>query len=72
MTLLSTQDLFYLVAAVCLALIAMFLCWALFQMGRLIHQLNDMVDGTRQKIEAIAKLVPMVSSFLRKKKKGDE
>ncbi|MFA6429053.1 MAG: hypothetical protein WCV84_00975 [Patescibacteria group bacterium] len=53
MLLATTQDTFYLVASICLALITIFLVWGLYELARLVHQTNDMVDDTRNKIERL-------------------
>lgn len=49
----TVQDLFYLIAAVCLVWITVFLCWALYQIGKLGEQANDVVSDTREKIERV-------------------
>lgn len=86
MTLLSVQDLFYVVGAICFIWITVFLCWALYQVGKLIHQMNDVVGGARHKMEQIEQLVTGVTrsvgaialggkeirSFLKKRKKDKE
>jgi hypothetical protein len=65
-TLATVQDLFYLVAAVCLVWITVFLCWALFEIGRLGKQANDVVSDTREKIgrveDAASNLVEKLTS----------
>lgn len=53
LTLANVQDIFYLVAAVCLVWITVFLCWALFEIGRLGKQANDVVSDTREKIDRV-------------------
>jgi len=44
MTLVSTQDLFFLVLAIATGWIAVFLCWALYEVARMLHQANAVVS----------------------------
>ncbi|MFH1621118.1 MAG: hypothetical protein ABIB04_03465 [Patescibacteria group bacterium] len=50
MTLDSSVDIFYIVAAVALAWVAVFLCWMLYEIARFFHQTNIVVEETREKI----------------------
>lgn len=50
MNLATTQDLFYLIGAISLVLITVFLCWALYEIARLGKQVNEVMQETRDKI----------------------
>ena len=49
----TSQELFYFVAAICLVWVSGFLCWALFEIARLFRQGNEVVEDTREKVEAL-------------------
>jgi len=51
MAIKTLQDLLSLIGGICLALITVFLCWALFQIGKLVRQANQMIKATREKAE---------------------
>ncbi|HEU0051202.1 MAG TPA: hypothetical protein VFQ60_04065 [Patescibacteria group bacterium] len=51
MTLSSLQDVFSLIGAICLVWITIFLCWTLYQIGKLVRQANTVVKDTREKVE---------------------
>ena len=53
MLLATTQDLWYLVAAICALLVSGFLVWALYEIARLVHQVNSTVSETRAKVERL-------------------
>ncbi len=57
MTLATTQDIFYLVAAIGLGWVAVFLTWALYELAKLLHQANQTVTETREKITRVEKAV---------------
>jgi hypothetical protein len=57
MTLATTQDIFYLVAAIALGWVAVFLTWALYELAKLLHQANQTVTETREKITRVEKAV---------------
>jgi len=50
MTTFSPIDLFTLVGTICIVWLAVFLCWAIFEIARLVRQINQIVSGTRQQI----------------------
>lgn len=53
MTLSSTNDLFYLVATIVIIWVAVFLCWALYELATLLRQGNKVVGETREKIARV-------------------
>jgi hypothetical protein len=67
MDLSTTRELYYLVGSVCLLLITIFLCWALFEVARLFRRANHLVDEADTKlheIEASARgLLERITSF---------
>ena len=60
MTLASTLDLLYLTLAIAVLWIAVFLCWGLYELARLLHQANEMVSDTREKISRIEKAILVI------------
>lgn len=53
----TSQELFYFVAAICIVWVSGFLCWALYEIGRLFRQGNEVVEDTREKVEAVEEAV---------------
>lgn len=53
MTILSTNDLFFLVATIVIVWVAVFLCWALYELATLLRQGNKVVGETREKIARV-------------------
>ncbi len=64
MTLDSTSDIFYIVAAVTLAWVAVFLCWALYEIAKFFHQTNVIVEETREKIGRFERAVLSIKDRL--------
>lgn len=64
MTLETTQDLFYLVAAIACGWVAVFLTWALYELAKLLHQANDTVSQAREKAMRIEKAVLSIKERL--------
>jgi len=64
MNLASTQDLFFLVLAIATAWIAVFLCWALYEVARMLHQVNAVVTETREKLNRIEKAILSIKERL--------
>lgn len=64
MTLVSTQDLFFLVLAVATGWIAVFLCWALYEVARMLHQANAVVSETREKLNRLEKAILAIKEKL--------
>lgn len=63
-TLESTQDIFYLVAAIGFGWIAVFLCWALYEIAKLFHQANTVMTETREKIGRFERAVLSIKERL--------
>lgn len=53
----SSQDLFYLVAAIALLWITFFLCWALYEVARLFRRGNALVDEAEEKLHMVEEAV---------------
>lgn len=64
MSFISMQDLLYLVGAISLAWITVFLCWVLFEIGKLIHQANALVTDTREKIGRFERAIAAIGEKL--------
>lgn len=64
MTLDSTKDLLYLALSVAILWIAAFLCWGLYELARLLHQANQMVSDTREKISRVEKAIGAIKEKL--------
>jgi len=64
MTLTSTQDILYLVLAVSIAWVAVFLCWALYELAKMLHQANAVVTETREKINRVEHAVMRIKEKL--------
>jgi hypothetical protein len=57
MNLATTQDLFYLIGALSLVLITIFLCWALYEIARLGKQINEVMEETRDKMGRLERTI---------------
>ncbi len=49
-SMISTNDLLTLVLAIAVVAVAIFLCWTLVELARLLHQANDVLTEAREKI----------------------
>lgn len=56
----TSSDLILLVGSICLLLVTGFVCWLLYEAARLLHQTNELVEETREKINAVELLVKTV------------
>lgn len=57
MTLESTKDLLYLILAFAVAWIAVFICWGLYELARLLRQANALVTDTRERVTRVERAV---------------
>jgi hypothetical protein len=57
----SIQDVLALVATICAIIITGFLCWALYEIARLVRQANEVVSDTREKIGRVERLVTSIA-----------
>ncbi len=64
MTLNSTLDVLYLVLAISAGWIAIFICWMLYEIAKLLHQANALVTDTREKISRLEHAVMAVKEKL--------
>jgi len=64
MTLDSTQDLFFLVLAIATGWVAVFVCWGLYEIARMLHQANAIVTETRDKLNRVEKAVLAIKERL--------
>lgn len=53
MTLETTKDLFYLVLSIVILGAGVFICWAFYEIARMLHQANQLVTETREKINRV-------------------
>ena len=60
MTLETTKDIFYLVASIALGWVAVFLCWGLYEIAKLLHQANALVTDTREKISRLERAISAI------------
>lgn len=56
----TSSDLILLVGSICLLLVTGFTCWLLYEAARLLHQTNQLVEDTRNKISAVELLVKSI------------
>ncbi len=61
---LTTLDILHLALALAAVFIAGFLCWGLYEMARLMHQANEMVTDTREKISRVEKALSSIKEKL--------
>ena len=57
----NAQDLLYLVGAVCVLWITGFLCWALYEAAKLLHQANAVVRDGREKLSRFERTVAQIA-----------
>ncbi|MBP7992638.1 MAG: hypothetical protein KAZ30_03195 [Candidatus Magasanikbacteria bacterium] len=62
----SSQDILYIVLSLCILWFTVFLCWLLYQAGRVLRNANKVVEGLMQQLELISSAV----DFIRKKVDG--
>lgn len=66
MTLDTTQDLFFLILAVATGWVAVFICWSLYEVARMLHQANAVVTETREKLNRVEKAITSIKERLEK------
>ena len=64
MTLDTTKDLFYLVLSISVSWVAVFLCWGLYEMARMLHQANAAVSEAREKFNRLEKAIVSIKERL--------
>lgn len=62
MLLTSSQELLYLVIAICLVWFTVFLCWLLYQAARVLQNANRVVESLAHKLELINDAVQYMRS----------
>jgi hypothetical protein len=55
------QDILSLIAAICILAITGFLCWALYEIARLVRQANEVVSDTREKMGRVERMVTSIA-----------
>lgn len=60
MSLETTQDLFFLILAVATGWVAVFICWALYEVARMLHQANTVVSETREKLTRLENAISSI------------
>jgi len=58
----TTQDIFYVVASVCLLVVSGFLVYALFYFSQLMKSSNEVVVDVKEKIEKATSIVEFIKS----------
>ena len=59
----TSQDLLYLVSALCLLWFTVFLCWVLYQAARTLRNANKIIENVSDKLELISGAI----EFIRRK-----
>jgi hypothetical protein len=54
---INPQDMFFVVATLCLLWVSGFLCWALYETARLMRQSNEVVTDVRDRVERVEEFV---------------
>lgn len=62
----SSQDLLYIVLSICVLWFTVFLCWLLYQAGRVLRNANRVIETLTHKLELISEAV----DFIRRKVDG--
>jgi hypothetical protein len=57
----NASDLLYFVGSICLILVTVFLCWALYEVAHLLKQADEVVTKTRTTVE---KVEDTIASFV--------
>ena len=61
---ISLQDLLLIVSSVSLALVAGFLCWTLYEVAKLLRNVNVIATIVRENVERVEQMVELVSEKL--------
>lgn len=61
---ISLQDLLLIVSSISLALVAGFLCWTLYEVARLLRNVNVIANIIRENIERVETMIEMVGEKL--------
>jgi uncharacterized protein YoxC len=56
----TTKDLFYLILAISIGGVAVFLCWTLYEVSRMLHQANEMITDVREKISRVERAIAVI------------
>jgi len=64
MNLESTKDLFYLILSISVGWVAIFLCWGLYEVARMLHQANAAVSEAREKLNRLEKAIVSIKERL--------
>ncbi len=61
---LTTLEILHLASSLAIVVVAIFLAWALCELARLLHQANDVVTDTRDKMNRIEKAIGNIKERL--------
>ncbi|MDO8617910.1 MAG: hypothetical protein Q7N87_03445 [Candidatus Uhrbacteria bacterium] len=61
---LSSLELLYFISAIAIGFVAVFLCWALYEIATLVRQTNEVVSDTREKVARFERAIMMIGEKL--------
>lgn len=64
MFLSNSQDVWHLVASICLVAITIFVCWSLYELMRVLRQANEMIAEFRGRISALEEAIETIQERL--------
>ena len=64
MSIETSKDLFYLVLSIATGGASIFLCWALYEVAKMLHQANAVVTETREKLNRLEKAIVAIKEKL--------
>ncbi len=62
----TSRDVLFVVLSVCTVAVTVFLVWALYQLGQILHNANRVATSLRLKLELIDKILNLVKEKLEK------
>ncbi len=70
MLLETSQDLLFIVLAICVLWFTVFLCWLIYQMARVLKNANDIIESVQEKLEIIVDAVMFIKEKVEKMTSG--
>ena len=64
MTIDSTKDLLFLVLSIVIVWIGAFICWALYEIAKMLHQANELIADTRDRISRVESVIMNIKEKL--------